>query len=165
MAIDDDFHWRVPSNGNPVSGHRLLRENEIVRCGTCCIPRRWVGNGYEVLLLKRTGAHGAGTWSVPGGWIEYGEAPRMAAARELGEEVGLRVRPEFLDQVGVTSDLFKEEGKHCLTVWFAAFVGDVEPRICEPDKATELRWVDHRGPLPEPLFLPLQNYLAQGFRL
>lgn len=39
-----------------------------------------VRNG-RFLMGRRHGAHGAGTWSVPGGWIEWGRArrPRLFA--------------------------------------------------------------------------------------
>lgn len=35
-------------------------------------------------------------WSFPGGVIDRGETPRQAAAREVLEEVGIRVDPEAL---------------------------------------------------------------------
>jgi 8-oxo-dGTP diphosphatase len=40
-------------------------------------PRVGVGivitRGNEVLLIHRHGAHGAGTWSPPGGHLDFGE--------------------------------------------------------------------------------------------
>ena len=60
-----------------------------VPTGTACIVR---GVNDSILLLKRKGAHGAGTWSVPGGWVEagemmLGEAVRVCATR--GETHGV----------------------------------------------------------------------------
>ncbi len=38
-------------------------------------------------------------WGMPGGWIEPGETPREAAARELWEETGILVDPQDLNPV------------------------------------------------------------------
>ena len=44
----------------------------------------------KVLLLKRNGdQHCTELWSFPGGKIEVGETPKLAAVRELEEETGL----------------------------------------------------------------------------
>ena len=56
-------------------------------------PRVGVGvivtKADRVLLIKRKGVHGQGTWSTPGGHLEYGESPEGCAARETLEETGV----------------------------------------------------------------------------
>jgi len=47
----------------------------------------------KVLIIKNSYYH---KHSLPGGYIKRGERPRLAAIRELKEEVGLDVRPEQL---------------------------------------------------------------------
>ncbi len=44
--------------------------------------------------------HDALLWELPAGLIEPGEAPRAAAARELYEEIGAKVTPEALHDLG-----------------------------------------------------------------
>ncbi|MGO4167136.1 (deoxy)nucleoside triphosphate pyrophosphohydrolase [Novosphingobium sp. YAF33] len=58
----------------------------------------------RVLMQQRPLAsqHG-GLWEFPGGKVEAGETPEMAAARELHEELGVALAPEALMPVGFAS--------------------------------------------------------------
>jgi 8-oxo-dGTP diphosphatase len=125
-------------------------------------PRVGVGvivtQDERVLLIKRQGAHGQGTWSTPGGHLEYGESPEACAARETMEETGVAITN--LHALGFTNDVFEESGLHYITLWMAGEYASGEAAVAAPDEASEVAWVAW-GALPEPLFLPLWN-LIQG---
>lgn len=53
----------------------------------------------QVLLVQRAIEPGRGQWSLPSGFIEFDEAPEVAAAREVVEETGIEV--ESLELLGV----------------------------------------------------------------
>ena len=57
-----------------------------------------IRNGDHLLLMKRQNSHGDGTWSMPGGHLEYGESPQECAIREAEEEVGLS--RDFVEPIG-----------------------------------------------------------------
>src|SRR5262245_18223392 len=94
---------------------------------------RWVGVGVgavicrseEILLLRRRNVHGSGTWSTPGGHVEFGESLEACAAREALEETGLIVgEVEFL---AVTNDHMPADDKHYVTVWMRCAYAGGEP--------------------------------------
>ena len=71
----------------------------------------------RVLLLKRNGAPHAGTWGLPGGKIETGEAADEAARRELHEETGITYD-------GPLTPLWEHDGFQCFgavapRAWYA----------------------------------------------
>lgn len=51
----------------------------------------------QLLLIRRTQPPGAGTWSLPAGYLEYDEPPRAGAVRELAEETSVTVSPTELE--------------------------------------------------------------------
>ena len=116
-----------------------------------------ITRGDRTLLLHRHHAHGAGTWSSPGGHLEFGETPEECARREAKEETGL-------DLVDVrfrclTNDIFTAEGKHYITIWMEGECEAGEAVVNAPEEAFEIGWF-RWDELPEPLFIPLQNLLA-----
>jgi len=115
-----------------------------------------VTRGDRVLLLRRTNVHGSDTWSTPGGHLDFGESPEQCAIREVKEETGVEIgEVEFR---AVTNDFFEAEGKHYLTLWFAAEHKSGEASVAAPEEMSDVGWFGW-GKLPSPLFLPLQNLL------
>lgn len=114
----------------------------------------------KFLMGKRKGAHGEGSWSVPGGHLDFGESIEEGARRETEEETGVRVND--LKIVGFTNDIFKKEKKHYVTFWVIGRYMKGNPRITEPDKFIEIGWFDFKN-LPKPLFLPWKKLLKSDF--
>ena len=111
-----------------------------------------------VLLGQRKGSHGSGTWALPGGHLEFGEAVSECAAREVREEAGLEIKD--LSAGPYSSDLF--EGKHYITLFVVAHGPEGEPRVLEPDKCSQWRWC-RWSELPQPLFQPLATVQGSGY--
>jgi 8-oxo-dGTP diphosphatase len=112
----------------------------------------------KVLLMKRKGPHGHGTWSTPGGHLDFGETLEGCAAREAKEEVGMDVFDVRFR--AVTNDVFEEEGQHYITVWLEGKpVG--EPTIVSEREVEEIGWYAWDS-LPQPLFLPLENLVKKN---
>lgn len=116
----------------------------------------FVTRGDEILLMRRANSHGAGSWSSPGGHLDFGEDPVSCASRETLEETGVQIAN--IRFMGVTNDLFDSEGKHYITVWMHAEYASGLARVNAEDEMTEVAWFPMHS-LPEPLFLPLQNLI------
>lgn len=128
-------------------------------------PRVGVGvivlRGGRVLLGRRLGSHGAGTWQFPGGHLEAFERVEDCARREVREETGLEIGP--VRRGPYTEDVFAAEGKHYVTLFAVAEAAEGTPEVREPERAAEWGWFSWDA-LPEPLFTPVVNLLATGFR-
>lgn len=114
----------------------------------------------KFLMGQRKGAHGADSWSVPGGHLEFGESPEETAAREVQEETGLKITNVRFG--AVTNDVFTEEDKHYVTVWMISDWQSGEAQILEPDKFVSQKWITF-DELPRGLFLPWQNLKQSQF--
>ena len=114
----------------------------------------------RVLLGKRKGAHGQGTWALPGGHLELFETIEDCAKREVFEETGLSIGN--IEHAAFTNDFFKNESKHYVTLFVTAMYEAGEAQVREPEKCEIWDWFSW-GKLPRPRFLPLENLLAQGY--
>ena len=119
-----------------------------------------VARNGRVLLLKRKGSHGEGTWAPPGGLLEFGESLEECAIRETLEETGLMISD--VQFVAITNDVFASEQRHYLTVWMEGIpTASGQATVAYPEKVEEVAWVPWNA-LPQPLFLPFQNLLSGG---
>jgi 8-oxo-dGTP diphosphatase len=128
------------------------------------IPRVGIGtiimHNNKVLLLKRKGSHGSGTWAFIGGHLEFKETPEEGAAREAFEEIGIKIKNPRA--VAFTNDFFPKEKKHYITLYVIAdFKGD-KITIKEPEKIEAVEWFSWNK-FPSPLFVPLKNLRKENF--
>ena len=114
----------------------------------------------KVLLGKRKNAHGEGSWCFPGGHLEFNESFEECAKRETYEETGIKIRNIRLGTT--TNDIFKDEGKHYITILMVSEYDSGEVKIMEPEKCEEWDWFEWDN-LPNPLFIPMQNLVKQNF--
>ena len=140
-------------NKDPVNGS-LYEQKPRVGLGV------FVFHQNKFLMGKRQGSHGAGSWSLPGGYLEFGESLAEAAAREVREETDLVIKNVRFK--AVTEDHFFEEGKHHITIWMLSDYERGQATIKEPDKFIDQDWFDFNT-LPTPLFLPWQNLMRSEF--
>ncbi|MGQ9572992.1 MAG: NUDIX hydrolase [Dehalococcoidia bacterium] len=110
-----DFSPSLPRFCPNCGGHlseRLLETEERPRlvCDQCqrilylnpkVVAGAIIERGGRLLLLRRSIEPRSGTWTFPAGYMEVDETAEEAAAREVEEEVGLKVKPGPL--VGVYS--------------------------------------------------------------
>lgn len=108
----------------------------------------------KFLMGRRKGAHGAGSWSIPGGHLEFGEEIEETAKREVMEETGMTI--DNIRFGAYTNDIFKDEDRHYITIWVVSDWVSGEPKLVEPDKFIDQQWIDYSN-LPDNLFLPWDN--------
>jgi ADP-ribose pyrophosphatase/8-oxo-dGTP diphosphatase len=140
--------------------------------------KKKVGAGFGVLMLKEgkillgqrhtdpdkadSALHGEGTWTMPGGKLEFGESFEEGAKREVLEETGIILNDVRV--ICVNND--KIESAHFVTIGLFSddFLGDA--KVMEPDEITEWRWFNLNN-LPRNMFFPsvrvLENYIQNKF--
>lgn len=95
----------------------------------------------EMLFLKRANTgYMDGSYTLPAGYLDGGEAPTTAAAREAMEEVGLRVDPEDLELAHCMVYRAAEGSHERVTLFFRAKLFSGEPRNAEPQKCDDVAW-------------------------
>jgi 8-oxo-dGTP diphosphatase len=105
---------------------------------------------------------GEGTWTMPGGKLEFQESFEQGAEREVMEETGMKLNK--VDVICVNND--KINAAHFVTIGLFSEDFEGEPKVMEPDEITEWDWFS-LGELPEKLFFPsakvLENYKQKKF--
>jgi 8-oxo-dGTP pyrophosphatase MutT (NUDIX family) len=147
-VVDDTPHVRVSLADVELPNHIRFTQY-VFRMRRCAITAVLDDTGERLLLMRR---HrfivDRWVWELPGGYVDDGEEPAEAAAREVVEETGWRPRDvdfvmscqPLIGNADYPQDLFFAQG--------ADRVGDPEA-----DEAAEVNWV----PLDD-----LPRFIANG---
>ena len=107
----------------------------------------------KVLLVRRAGDPFRGLWTLPAGFVNSGEDPAEAAARECLEETGLSVRVTRVFEI--VSGREHPRGADFVIVFQAEVIGgEMKPN----DDADAVDWFE-RGKLPPLAFRATQKVL------
>lgn len=113
---------------------------------------RIVDGQPQVLLTRRGIEPYKGMWDCPGGFLENGELPEAGLAREMMEELGVRIERPRVFSLGVDvypRDDVAEEARFVLSLYYRC---DIAPdaRIAAADDVAAAAWFPLHQP-PEPM--------------
>jgi len=94
-------------------------------------------DGPRALLVQRGHSPFAGSWALPGGFVEEGERVAHAARRELCEETGLRLGD--LDLLGVYDTPGRDPRAQTVSIVYFARLDSEQP-VVGADDASDARW-------------------------
>jgi len=95
-------------------------------------------DGDKVLVTVRGIEPEKGRMDLPGGFVEVGEHPRDALAREAWEELGVEVDVEESPML-LAVHTYGSEGEYVLAIGFRVRIVSGEPS--PSDDVAEIRWV------------------------
>ena len=115
-----------------------------------------IGSDGQTLLVRKRGTQ---AFMQPGGKIDAGEQPAQALARELHEELNLRIDPDAAVYLGqFSAPAVNEPG---FTVHAELFQVSIDVAVTPAAEIEEVRWIDPAGdgglqlaPLTRDVILP-----------
>lgn len=113
---------------------KVGRDHQLWLPGVTAVVRR----GDQVLLVRRADN---GQWTPVTGIVDPGEEPAVAAAREVAEETGVRVRVDRLASAGAHPEVVHANGDRAayLDLTFACTWLDGEAHVAD-DESVDVRW-------------------------
>lgn len=111
------------------------RSNIFVTVDMCVFRRH--ENMTWILLVERAHDPFAGSWALPGGFVEQDEDLEPAARRELAEETGLEVGPA--EQLGAFGKPGRDPRQRTVSVVFIAWANG-RHEVTAGDDAAKAEW-------------------------
>ncbi len=130
----------------------------------------WIQFEGKTLMVKQAIGPNAGKWSLPGGGIEFGEAPIPALIRELKEECSLEISHQdllLLDSLGALTTWGNVDGTivdcHWVGILYEVKIDEVQKNQIhyhgDNESAEETRWFSVDDFKIEPLSSLLKNWI------
>ncbi|KAI8063664.1 NUDIX hydrolase domain-like protein [Gilbertella persicaria] len=145
-----------------------MPEQKEVRVGVGCFVTYISSKDSKrrILIGKRAGSHGAGTWQLPGGHLEMFEDFETCAQREILEETNLHLDRSSISMVTATNNIMLPEKKHYVTIFMWSNIDESsldQVKVMEPHKLEgEWEWVTlNELRQRKPLFSPLEKLLTE----
>jgi 8-oxo-dGTP diphosphatase len=107
-----------------------------------------IKDGKILLALRGDGVPEPGTWCLPGGYMDRDETTAQAAAREVLEETGWKVKNMKLFRIADNPDRVGEDRQNIGFVYLAEAEAEVGTKDWE---TAEVRWFDLDNLPPENL--------------
>ena len=95
--------------------------------------------------------HGEGTWTFPGGKLDFHETLIDGISREVFEETNIKINKEKTRVLSVSDEMVPDN--HYVTIGFFCEDFDGELKIMEPEEIIEWKWYNLNS-LPEKVFPP-----------
>jgi 8-oxo-dGTP diphosphatase len=126
-------------------GIMLLKEGKIL-----------LGQRHPDPKKANSDLKGEGTWTMPGGKVDFGETIINAAIREVKEETNIDIKKDGIKIISISDDI--KDNVHFVTIGFLCELFSGIPQVMEPEQITKWDWFDLSN-LPKPIFFPSQKVL------
>jgi 8-oxo-dGTP diphosphatase len=138
-----------------------MDQNKVVRVARAGVGVMIYRDGKVLLGLRNddpekadSQLHGEGTWTFPGGKVDFGNTLELAAKREVKEETDIDVNS--LKIFSITDEIVHDA--HFVTVGFLCEDFEGEVKVMEPDEIVEWKWFS-LDELPNKIFKPTEKMI------
>lgn len=117
-------------------------------------------NNIDQVFLAQRGPKARneqGKWDFPGGSVEFGEKCEDAVIREIKEEYGFKI--EIIELLEVVNHILPAEKQHWVSPTFIAKYKSGQPKILEPTKCSQIKWINLKEINPKTLTIASQSDL------
>lgn len=132
--------------------HRIGKE--VIGVGAGALIFNTEGK-FLITLRGKKAKNEVGTWEIPGGAVEFGETITSALMREIKEELDIDI--EVGEMLQLCDHIIESEHQHWVSPTYICTLKHGTPRITEPEKCEEIRWVTPKEALRLPLSIVTQQ--------